>query len=313
MERLFEILDLLNQRDYYMSKLNNLEYGAVEVRYNNKNKYIYTHYKIGEDTKTKYNGEYTEELYNQLVEKNNQSKKIKKELRRINNRLDDLGYEKKELSEDVKWNIDLAKRELPNTVYKQAILEGVNTTFVKTDEIIQNGRVKNMNVSDVYVIVNLKHAWQFILDEYVITAPTDYSILCAINKYVESGFSFNAGKIRNVPVSIGGTSWVPDFPFEADIKDDINNIVNKKKSDIDISIDLLLYVSRKQMFIDGNKRCAVIFANHYLISKGKGLIVVPDDKVKTYRKLLLYFYETNDDKEIREFLKNYCYTKLKES
>ena len=167
-----------------------------------------------------------------------------------------------------------------------------------------------MDASDVYVIINLKHAWEFILNKYVITSPTDFSILCAINKYIEEGFNFNGGKIRTIPVSIGGTDWVPDFPFEADIKDDIEKIVNKKKSAVDIAVELLLYVSRKQMFIDGNKRTAVIFANHYLISKGKGLIVVPDKKVDEYKKLLMNFYETNNSKEISEFLKKYCYTEL---
>ena len=309
MEKIFEILDLLNQKKYYLSKLNSLEFGAVEIRYNNDRKYIYTHYKICEDTKTKYNGEYTEDLYNQLVDNNNKAKIIKKELRRINNRLDDLGFQEIELSEAVKLNIDLAKRELPNNVYKQAVLEGVVTTFMKTDEIIQNGKVKDMDASDVCVIINLKHSWQFILDEYVITSPTDYSLLCAINYYIEAGFYYNAGKIRNVPVSIGGTDWTPDFPFEQDIKEDIKKINNKKKSVIDIAIELLLYVSRKQIFLDGNKRCAVIFANHYLISKGKGLIVVPVKKVEEYKKLLLEFYETNNSKKISDFLKT-CYTKI---
>lgn len=310
MDKIFEILDLLNQKEYYYSKLKSINYGAIEVRERNNNKYIYTHYELDGDSFTKYIGEYTEDAYNQAVENNNESKIIKKELRRINKRLDVLGYEEKELSDAVKWNIDLAKRQLSQTIYKQAILEGVNTTYVKTEEIIQSGKVKNMTTSDVYVIVNLKHAWEFILDKYVITSKTDYSILCAINKYVEAGFSYNAGRIRTIPVSIGGTSWKPDFPFEADIKDDIEKIVNKKKNDYDIAVDLLLYVSRKQMFIDGNKRSAVIFANHYLISKGKGLIVVPDTKVKEYSKLLIEYYETNNNKKISEFLKNECITKI---
>ena len=311
MEKIFEILDLLSQRDYYNSELNNLEYGAVEIRYNKDHKYIYTHYTIGEETKTKYNGDYTDELYSRLQDNNSYAKRIKKELRRINNRLDDLGFVQKELTEDVKVNIDIAKRMLSDTIFKQAVLEGVKTTYLKTDDIIQNGKVKNMTVDAVSIILNLKHAWEFILDKYVIISPSDYGLLCAINKHVISGFSWNAGKIRNVPVSIGGTEWKPDFPIEADIKDDIERIVNKKKSDVDKAIELLLYVSRKQMFLDGNKRCAVIFANHYLISKGKGLIVVPDKKVDEYKKLLLEFYETNNSKNISEFLKNECYTKLK--
>jgi prophage maintenance system killer protein len=32
--------------------------------------------------------------------------------------------------------------------------------------------------------------------------------------------------------------------------------------------------SLEQIFIDGNKRTSIIFINHYLISNGKGIIVI---------------------------------------
>ena len=37
----------------------------------------------------------------------------------------------------VKLNIDFAKRNLVNTIYDQAILEGVTATFVETENIIK--------------------------------------------------------------------------------------------------------------------------------------------------------------------------------
>ena len=64
------------------------------------------------------------------------------------------------------------------------------------------------------------------------------------------------------------------------------------------------------MFIDGNKRTSVIFANHYLISKGKGLIVIPTDKIEEYKKLLIDFYESNNNKIIFNFLKEKCYLEI---
>ncbi len=307
MNRLFEILDLLNQRDYYLTKLKSMKFGSIEVRENKDHKYIYTHYQLDNDAGTMYIGEYTDDLYNQTIENNNEAKKYKKELRRINKRLNDLDFNDSELSDKVKWNIDLAKKMLPDTVYKQAILEGINTTFIKTDDIIQGGIVKEMSVSDVYVIVNLKHAWEFILNKNVILSKTDYNTLCMINRLVLEGFYYTAGMLRTVPVDIGGTYWKPDIPIEEDIKNDIDKIVNSSKSSIDIAIDLLLYVVRSQMFIDGNKRTSVIFANHYLISKGKGLIVIPIDKINRYKKLLIEYYETNTKNKISKFIKDECY------
>lgn len=70
------------------------------------------------------------------------------------------------------------------------MLEGVATTYSDIETIIYGGKVNNMTASDISKVVNLKHAWEFILDEGVITYPTNYSILCQINEIVENGFTY---------------------------------------------------------------------------------------------------------------------------
>ena len=167
-----------------------------------------------------------------------------------------------------------------------------------------------MSADDVLKIVNLKHSWEFILNENVLLTPTSYSILREINRIVEEGFYYSAGRVRNVPVKIGGTSWSPTLPIEGDIKLKISEIINSKKSIIDKSIDLLLYTMKSQIFIDGNKRTAVVFANHYLISNGKGLIIIPANLSDKFKKLLLEYYEGKNIQTIKKFLKEECYLKI---
>lgn len=305
-----KILDLLNQKQVNQYELEKMVYGSVEVRESDNKKYVYTHTKEDGVQSTKYIGEYSEDLYNLILNNNIKAKEIKKEIRRIEKELKELNYIDEELTKKVSINIDFAKKHLADTIYKQAILEGVATTLSDTENIIEGGKVNNMSSEDILKIVNLKHSWEFILNKNVILTPTNYSILCTINKLVEEGFYYNVGTLRTVPVKIGGTSWIPGIPIESDVKDDIRNIVEQKKDNVDIAIELLLYVVRKQMFIDGNKRTSVIFANHYLISKGKGLIVIPTEKVEEYKKLLIDFYESNDDKVIFKFIKDNCYLKI---
>ena len=67
---------------------------------------------------------------------------------------------------------------------------------------------------------------------------------------------------------------------------------------------------KTQVFIDGNKRTAIIFANHYLISKGKGLLVVPYELVAEFKKLLISYYEDYDNESIKKFLKDNCWRKI---
>ena len=244
--------------------------------------YTYVHYREDGILLTKYVGEYSDNLYNLILNNSIKAKELKKELKKIekqlkqlnyiyeelspkveiNKKLTQLNYIEEDLSEKVKQNIDFAKRHLVDTIYKQAILEGVATTFADTESIIEGGKINNMSSEDVLKIVNLKHAWEFILNKNVILLDTNFPLLCEINKFVQEGFYYSAGKIRTVPVSIGGTKWTPELPIESIIKEELDDIFNKKISDIDKAIEILLYIMKKQIFIDGNKRTSIIFANH---------------------------------------------------
>ena len=307
MDKIYRILQLLQIIKFSEIELNNLVYGSVEIREKNDNKYIYTHYRVDEKSLTKYVGEYTEELYNSTSLNNIQAKRLKKEIKDAKKELKEYDIFSGELSDKVKTNIDFVRANLKYIIYSQAIIEGITTTQFETENIIEDDKVNDMKPSDIQKIINLKHTWEFILDGNVMSTPTNYAILCYINKLVLNGFFYDPGKLRNVPVTISGSTYVPDFPIESDIKDDISKIINSKKTIVDKSIELFLYVARKQMFIDGNKRTSLIFANHYLVSHGKGLIYIPEDRIKEFKKLLVGFYETNNNKIIKEYIKNYCY------
>lgn len=190
------------------------------------------------------------------------------------------------------------------------IVEGVATTFADTESIIEGGKVNNMTPEDILKIVNLKHAWEFILNKNVILSNTNFALLCEINKIVEEGFYYTAGKVRNVPVTIRGTTWKPDLPIESVIKEELEEIFNKKMDNLDKAIELLLYTMNKQVFINGNKRTAVIYSNHYLISKGKGIIVIPAELTEEFKDLLIPYYEGKDEKQIKKFIKEKCYISI---
>lgn len=310
MEEKIEIISLLQSKQVIEHELQSLAYGSVEIRENDSNKYIYVHYREDGVALTKYVGEYSEELYNLVLNNSIKAKELKKQIREITKKLKQLNYTEEELSEKVERNIDFAKRHLVDTIYKQAILEGVATTFADTERIIEGGKVNNMTSEDILKIVNLKHAWEFILNKNVILSDTNFALLCQINKMVEEGFYYSAGKVRNVPVTIGGTIWKPDLPIESVIKEELKEIFSKEMNDVDRAIELLLYTMKKQVFIDGNKRTSVIYSNHYLISKGKGIIVIPAELTEEFKDLLISYYEGKDEKEIKKFIKEKCYMQI---
>ncbi|MBQ3280277.1 Fic family protein [Candidatus Saccharibacteria bacterium] len=307
MDNYEKIQELLAKEHRLEQELSGLIYGAPEVR---DKKYIYVHLRDSGQLRTRYAGEYSDALYNLILKNTTRAKVIKKELKEIARQLHELGYMRHVLSEQVKRNIDFAKKNLAVTIHSQAILEGVATTFAETESIIDGARVQGMTEKDIRKIVNMKHAWEFILDDDVIIAEDDFALLSRINQLVEEGFYFNAGKLRDVPVNIGGTNWQPEMPIESKIVESLSETINKKVSDIDKAVDLVLFVMKSQIFIDGNKRTAVIFANHFLVKNGLGLLYIPEDKVEEFKKLLVEFYETNKKSAISGFLKKHCLLKI---
>lgn len=207
-------------------------------------------------------------------------------------------------------SVEIRENDSNKYVYVHYREEGVATTFADTESIIEGGKVNNMTSEDILKIINLKHAWEFILNKNVILSDTNFALLCEINKMVVEGFYYLAGKVRNVPVTFGGTIWKTDLPIESIIKEELEEIFNKKMDDEDRAIELLLYIMKKQVFIDGNKRTSVIFCNHYLISKGKGIIAIPSELTEEFKELLILYYEGKDEKQIKKFIKEKCYMSI---
>ena len=302
-----KIQELLNRRAELQARLNLLPYdGTPEIKTISNKRYLYIRKRELDKVKSTYVGEYSEELYNTLLRNNVEAKAIRKEIRQIEKELALLGYVEEELSDRVVLNLDFARSNMKKIIYDQAVLEGVGTTFPDTEAIIDNGIAKNVKVEDVQKIINLKHAWQFILDKDVIQAPSDYYLASYIARLVNEGLLAvpDGGRIRGVPVTIGGSSYIPPIPFEDKVKQDIRDLLECKLDDIDKAIELCLYVMKTQIYSDGNKRTAVIYANHYLISKGQGLLVIDYSKVDDFKKNLVNYYEDKDLVSIKLFLRN---------
>ena len=280
-----EIQELLRSRADLNARLNLMPYdGTPEIKERGGRKYLYVRKRVAGKQTSTYVGIYTEELYNLL-----------------------LRNARDELSADVISNIAFVRANMKMNIYDQAVLEGVAISFPQIEEIIENRKVFGMNATDVQKILNLKHAWEFILDRDVVASRSDYYMLSHIAKLVNEGFFAEGGRIRGVPVTIGGSSYIPPLPNEPDVKDRIRDIVEENDEAINIAIKLCLYCMKTQIFLDGNKRASVIFANHYLISHGGGVLVIPEKEVPEFKQLLVKYYEGEEYSVIATFLKKRCW------
>lgn len=302
------IQELLRERADYDARLKFLPYdGTPEIKSRNEQRYLYSRKRIGSRTTSTYVGVYSDELYQQMLRDAREARELRKLIRHVDKALAELGYTGGDLSPRVMENLDFARANMKANIYDQAVLEGVATSFPQTEEIIENGTINGVSSADVQKILNLKHAWEFVLDRDVIQAESDYYVLCHIAKLINEGFYSDGGRIRGVPVRIGGTSYIPPLPIEIDVKDRIQSILRSSQSEIDIAIELCLYAMKTQIFIDGNKRASVIWANHFLIAHGQGFLVIPEEHVPEFKQLLVRYYEGEDISILRSFLKSNCW------
>lgn len=204
----------------------------------------------------------------------------------------------------VEDNIFVAKRNIVDYIWKSVNLEGFSLTYPDTDTVFNNIGIDGVSVTAIVTVNNLKRAWQFVLD--TLDYPTDFKLVCEINQEVGGGLFNNAGYVRNLPVRMGGTDWAPaPYPNEAAIIEDLNALLALDDV-MDRALSCALYLMRTQAFLDGNKRTAMLVANHILISHGAGVLSIPISFQREFKTLLLKYYETGEADTLKQFLYDNC-------
>lgn len=131
--------------------------------------------------------------------------------------------------------------------------------------------------------------------------PNNFNTLREIHKKIGMNLIINCGNLRTTPVSIGGTDWKPNFPIESQIKEELDEFL-EIQNPTERAITIMLWAMRRQMFLDGNKRTAMLFANKIMIENGCGIIQISVKKQAEFFEKLLVFYEKNDMTELKQWI-----------
>ena len=200
-------------------------------------------------------------------------------------------------------NIFLAKKSLVGNIYNSAKLEGLNVMFPETKTILEGINVSNVKLDDITCILNLRDAWREVLTN--IDEEVNLSYICYINSFVSRNESLKWGVLRDGNVGISGTDYIPPIPKQENIENELKEILSIESITLR-AIKYMLYGMRKQLFWDGNKRTSMIIANKIMIQNGVGIITVKENDIITFNKLLTDYYNTNNDKDIIDFIYNNC-------
>uniref|UniRef100_UPI001FB00B2E Fic family protein n=1 Tax=Anaerococcus sp. AGMB09787 TaxID=2922869 RepID=UPI001FB00B2E len=199
--------------------------------------------------------------------------------------------------------IFFAQKNIVQYIYNSAKLEGINITFDEVKGIYNKTIVKNISIYDINTIINLKHAWDFIIN--TLDAEDDLNYLCKIHNEVAKNEALEWGKLRAGNVGISGTYYKPPIPTE----ESINGIIMTSKSYESItekSIDIMIKLMKAQPFWDGNKRTSMMFANKEMIRNGKGVISIPEEKIIDFNRYLSDYYSNNTIEHLKDFIYKNC-------
>lgn len=201
-------------------------------------------------------------------------------------------------------NIFFAKRKLVDNIYKSANLEGIAVTFADTYSFINNVNTGKISIDDMLKLKGLKDAWEYVFNHVEEELTIDF--IKKIHFEICKGQNvYPLGEFRDKGVGITGTAWRPKLPMECDYESELNAILNNNNK-LDKCIDLFCWIQRSQMFLDGNKRVANLVANKEMIKNGQGILSVPIEKIGEYFEKLIKYYETGNNKELKEWIYNNC-------
>ena len=303
-----QIISLIKEKEFLEQKIKNLLYGSIEIRERANKKYIFVHFRDGNKLVTKYAGEYSEYLLRLINQNSLNAKQIKSQLRKINKSLAELGYNNTPLSNNSQKYIDYIKDN--KKLFIQSILHADKSplSIAEIDSIL-NGQSPNLSPKDVMKIMNLNNAIDFVLSPYILSNIPDYNILLSVNKFIEDGFIFSAGSLRTTPYITNGRYVAPEIPSENKTRNDLSDIIKNNDNPVDQAIETLLYIIKHKLFLFGNKRTALVFANTLLIAQGEGILLIPTTLSDEFKKLYIE-YRDNNNEEIKSLIKNKCIVKL---
>ena len=206
-------------------------------------------------------------------------------------------------------NVFLAKRNIVDTIWKSALLEGIPITFPETQTIYDGGNIAHLGIDQLQIINNLKHAWKFCI--MTINDNINLNYISSIHSLIGTNLVESPGMMRIYDVNIGGTKWKPELPSKERMEQLLKEYSNNEII-TDGAITLMCKLMKLQYFNDGNKRTAMLIANHEMIKNGKGIISIAKEFKEEFGEKLIAYYENEDKLEkLKQFIYGNCIDGIK--
>lgn len=213
---------------------------------------------------------------------------------------------------------DFEKRKEVDQIYnlsffRNEIIQGIlstegNLASVDDVRILTTGSFKNLEFQsrlreqDIEEVWAMNKAFKYL--EENIDKPLTLDIIKNYNSLIVTGLkSKYSGEIRQTNVFINNTLYTPpDFRNLERLVENAIEEINMLDGNINKAFSYILMISKLQVFIDGNKRTALLCAIHHLAYSKQPLLMFFNDFTQEYLKALKHFYENGENEWVSEVL-----------
>jgi len=178
-------------------------------------------------------------------------------------------------------------------------LEGNTYSLLETERLLMyNETISEKSIVETQMILNHKAAIKFLVESADIIGFNNYTIL-NLHALLSKGLLGNqasSGRIRTIPVGIGGTSYQP-INIPQILEERFNDILSKAnciEDPYEQAFFGLIHIPYLQPFEDVNKRTARLSANIPLIKNNLCPLSFIDVPSQDYIDGILGVYELND-------------------
>lgn len=187
--------------------------------------------------------------------------------------------------------------------YNALKLEGIDINKQKVYELLNNKDVTSLNDIDKSIAMNFINSLSYV-NSIIDKGFNKYSLfdyIKRINLYLLSVLHSEAGNVRNSNIKVSGSKFIPDIPVEFEVREDIMKNIDELVKD---PLELYCYITRNQIFADGNKRTALLIVNLLLYIQNK-YFSINEEYEEGYKLNLIEMYETNNRGRFKEYMKKY--------
>ncbi|MBR0474048.1 MAG: hypothetical protein IJJ19_03525 [Erysipelotrichaceae bacterium] len=179
--------------------------------------------------------------------------------------------------------LNFVQKNLSDFVFNSMIL----ARYDVTREFCENhGNISDATVEEI-ALANFIEAYNYLLES---KEEASYSVLIELHTILMKG------------LLDGFQNHLTDEQIE-----ELNAMINQPaKANTEIALDVMVHILDKRLFVDGDVRVALMFANKIMVDNGNGFITVTPENCPTFREKLKEYNETHEAYSFKDWLFKYC-------